>query len=477
MMLAVLAASCQEKIEPDSTGKPDTEGTDSPSNGGSTDEEPSWPENQQGKSYIWDGESIPQITINISIPNWNYLLSSHDKNPVLSAFVSCDAIFDNEAVRDTVRLTGIRLCDNADGNRPEGTKGTSHSKTETTWNFFNFELDFDRYKEGRTLRNVKGMILKSCNNDPTYARERYCYELFHRYGIWIIGENNYCRVSIHVEGDDAPAYIGVYQMIEPIDPDYITDRSEWFEGEEGYIWKCTDGATLLTIGGTIGADNGNAEMKNYLLMNNQEELQSASAQLSDFITKLNALRDTQFKAWITSVCNVRLLLKTYAVITTAGMYDDYWNAGNNYFLYFNSKDPKKYKVFFVPYDFEKSLGTADPDVIYDTATVNPYVWGKNTLPLISKLLMHEEFRSIYTDALYELTLAEAYLFDYNYSIDAIRDLMYQVSFYTANDTGKYMNAKDLPVSWNSPKAYNLTKDDQMNFFKVRSEVIREAIGQ
>lgn len=91
--------------------------------------------------------------------------------------------------------------------------------------------------------------------------------------------------------------------------------------------------------------------------------------------------------------------------------------------------------------------------------------------------MHEEFRSIYTDALYELTLAEAYLFDYNYSIDAIRDLMYQVSFYTANDTGKYMNAKDLPVSWNSPKAYNLTKDDQMNFFKVRSEVIREAIGQ
>ncbi|MBR2129106.1 MAG: CotH kinase family protein [Bacteroidales bacterium] len=66
-------------------------------------------------------------------------------------------------------------------------------------------------------------------------------------------------------------------------------------------------------------------------------MQAASSQLSDFIGRLNSLRDTKFKAWFASVCDIRLLLKTYAVITTAGIYDDYWNAGNNYFLYFNSK--------------------------------------------------------------------------------------------------------------------------------------------
>ena len=90
--------------------------------------------------------------------------------------------------------------------------------------------------------------------------------------------------------------------------------------------------------------------------------------------------------------------------------------------------------------------------------------------------MFDEFRSIYTDALHELTLDYACLFDCSYSVDAVKGLMYQVSFYTQNDTGKHMHANDQPASWSSPKSYNLTHDNEMNYFKARSETIRKAIG-
>ena len=472
LLCIFMAISGCGKIEPEpiTPPEPDKPQVNPPA------EKPSWPEDKQGKAYIWDRASIPEICINISVSNWNFLLSSYDKKPDISSYVSCNVVFDNEESIDTVKLAGIRIRDNADGARPEGNKGSTHSPTEKSWNFCNFEIDFDRYKEGSTLRNVGGIFLKSCINDPSYARERYCYDLLERYGIWTISRNQYCRLSIHVEGDSSPAYIGVYQMIEPVDDSYILDREKRFEGSDGFIWRCSNGATLTNFGISASADKGNGENGIYLLMNNPESLSAASAQLTDFISKLNKLRGKEFQGWIISVCDVKLLLRTYAVIATVGMYDDYWNTGNNYYLYFNSKSQDDYEVFFIPQDFEKSLGNIDSDIMRDPGNADPYTWGNKNLPLISKLLQFEEFRDIYTEALRELILPEAYLFDYGYSLNTIKDFMYQVSFYTANDTGKLMSAKDRPSGWNSFD-YNLTQDNDRNFFKVRSKAIKAAIGE
>jgi hypothetical protein len=154
------------------------------------------------------------------------------------------------------------------------------------------------------------------------------------------------------------------------------------------------------------------------------------------------------------------------------MYDDYWNTGNNYFLYFNSYNPESYKVFFIPYDFEKSLGNNEmKDLTDDPALQNPYQWGSTTVPLVTRLLQHEEFREIYTNPLYELTLPEAYMFNNEDNTYIIRDLMYQVRDYTKNDTGVSMNPTDSPAPWSTNRKYNLTLENQYNFFKVRSETI------
>lgn len=475
ILASVLTICGCGKIEPDPIPIPPAE-QEKPEEG-TEQEKPSWPEDQQGKSYIWDDTAVPEICIRISNGNWNYLLTCFDKNHDISPYMSCDVIFDKKGSVDTVRNVGIRLCDNNDGMRPEGISGDSHSATDAKWGLSNYQIDFGFYKKDKTLRNVKGIMLRSCVNDPTFAREAFCHELFGLYGIWTVGRHSYCRLSIHVEGDTEPAYLGVYQMTEPFDEDYICDRAGRFFSQDGYLWRCSAGAFLRDADIRTTADSGKGESSTYLLMNNQDRHATAEKQLSEFISNINKLNDKAFQAWIISVLDVRLFLRTYAVMVCAGLYDDYWNTGDNYYLFFNSMDEGRYNVFFIPYGFDKSLGSSEKAIMPDPGMQDPYHWGRSIAPLVNKLLQCEEFNEIYTDALYELTLPEAHLFNSTENIYIIQDLMGKVSYYTKNDTGLCMKAQDRPVEWSSQKRYNLTKDDENNFFRVRSERIRAMIGQ
>ena len=455
------------KIETDPTPQPDN-----PEQPTVKPEKPSWPEGEQGKSYIWNSDIIPEICVEISQSNWNALLTYHDINRDLSPYVKCDIAFSRSNAADTVRASGMRIRDNIDGMRPEGSVNEAHSNTGAKWGLCNFELDFNHYDSDNSLRNVQGMLLRSCVNDPTFARERFCSYLLDRFGIWTVSRNRYCRLSIHVEGDQAPAYLGVYQMVESVDQQYLNDRRSEFGRSEGFLWECSEGAFLKSGETGIGADNGKAEKRQYLLMNNQDKLATAKAQLNDFIKNLNTLKENEFQSWITSVMDVELFLRTYAAITTTGMYDDYWNTGNNYFLFFNSYDPARYKVFFIPGNFEKSLGNNEIGSFQDPGVQSPYQWGKSSSPLISRILNNKDFRQIYTNALYELTLPEAYLFNMEESRHVIKDLMNEAGRYTKNDTGLCMQPYDRTAQWSTNKKYNLTEMNEYNFFKVRSEAIQ-----
>lgn len=469
--ICVLAGSCRSKIEPDPILPPEepVEKPDIPA------PKPEWPEGQYGKSYIWDEDAVPEFHISFSKKQWNNLLAGYDKNPDVTAYFKCTAVFDKEGVRDTIADTGIRLFDNADAMRPEGTSGGKHNKDKAQWNMSNFELNFTRYSdsEDHTLRKVRSVFLKSCYNDPSYARERYCYDLFERFGIRTIGKNIYCRLNIYVEGDEAPAYIGLYQMIEPVDYSYIEDRASLFGSAEGNLWKCSGGASLIpTTSLATGTDNGNGEDFQYLLVTNKDSKAAAITQLNSFMKNIKSLKQDEFCSWIRKVCDVELLLRTYAVNVAVGMWDDYWNRGNNYYLYFNSTSADSYKVWFIPFDYEMSLGNSRAGIMSDPGRQNPYEWGKQGNPLIARLLQDPEFRDIYRNALLELTLPEAYLFEPEISTAIVNDLMYQASFHASNDTGIGKGTKDKTAPWSNHPEYRISVPDANNFFTVRSEAIR-----
>lgn len=468
ILSAALLSSCK-KITPDPI-VPDT--PDLPSDTTETPG-PDWPEGQTGTSYVWDEDHIPVFHITIAEKQWNKLLNAYDINPDVSEYVQCNVIFDKGGVRDTITNVGIRLFDNVDAMRPEGNQGEEHSD-DPRWKFSNYQLNFLKYvnKEEHSLRKVGSVFLKSCVNDPSYARERYCYDLFRRFGIKTVSRNIFCRLNIHVEGDAKPAYFGIYQMIEPINQEFIDEREPIFKNRSGYLWRCRDGASLTSVPASCGTDNGNGENFTYMLMNNKSGLAEAQKQLYEFTSNVKSLHPDKFIRWFETVCDIKLLLRTYAVSVTTGMWDDYWNRGNNFYLYFNNTSPDSYKVFMIPHDFEMSLGNSNYKVMADPGKQSPYSWGKNGNPLISRILQSEEYMEMYRSFLLELILPEAYLFDYRISKEIISDLMYQASFYVKNDTGYNIGTKDITAGWSNHPEYRIREDNDQNFFKVRAETIR-----
>ena len=159
-------------------------------------------------------------------------------------------------------------------------------------------------------------------------------------------------------------------------------------------------------------------------------------------------------------------MRTYAVNVAVGMWDDLWNNGNNYYLYFNSLDKYDYKVFLLPYDYDNTLGTSNA---YDAAKQDPYNWGDKGL-LIERMMKFEEFRKIYRDELKRLVSSSENLMYPPIAIQRVQNWQSKIQNYITNDTGEDMEIKDRPASWGSWGDYRLMSTNN-NYFYVKAETI------
>lgn len=428
----------------------------------------------EGVEYIWDESVIPEIHISISLDEWNKLLKEYDKNNHIVDYFHCDVDYIKGGEKITIEDAGVRLRGNTSRRRPEGVSGEAHKKDNADWHHCHFGLNFRKFNKDdeHELKGIRKINLKWFKDDPCYVRELYCYDLFRRYNIWTAANDTYCRLWIHVEGDSKEAYFGVYQMIEPVDSKFISKRKEYFGSEDGNLWKCGYPATFRDINASIGLDEDKGIDYVYEYKGDEEYYDGAVAQLKDFMLKLQGKSDESFYKWIKEVCDVEFLLKTYAVNVAVGMWDDHWNNGNNFYINFNSYDLYNYKVFFIPYDYDNSLGTSSNcENINDSGRHNPYDWGEKGL-LMERLMKFEEFRKIYKDALLELLDPENELFDMNASIKRIQYWHNKISKFVSNDTGEDMIIEDKPAFWGNHSEYRLIDSGVNNFFRVKEESIR-----
>ena len=160
-------------------------------------------------------------------------------------------------------------------------------------------------------------------------------------------------------------------------------------------------------------------------------------------------------------------MKTYAVNVAVGMWDDYWGNMNNYYIYFNSNDKYDYKFFFIPYDYDNTLGTSN---IIDAGRQDPTRWGDSSRKLISKLLEYPEYRKIYLDALRELCNDDN-LFGATGSMQRIAVWQNLIRQYVPNDTGEDMVIEDRPASWSNHSEYRIMSPGSNNFFTVKKNSI------
>ncbi len=202
----------------------------------------------------------------------------------------------------------------------------------------------------------------------------------------------------------------------------------------------------------------------YDLKTNKAELETAKETLSGFIHDLNSLKGEAFAQWIKRNMDVELFLKTYAINTLCGNWDDYWANSNNYYLYFNRKEQR---FFFIPFDFENTLGTAGIDRT-DSGVHNPLKWSDNKNPLVRKILLVQEFRNIYLKALYELVDPEKKLFYREHSIARIKWWRALIQDHILNDTHEDELFYDRPAFWGSQPRYRLLSRPN-NYFETRAK--------
>ena len=264
-------------------------------------------------------------------------------------------------------------------------------------------------------------------------------------------------------------------MIEPIDDEFIERRVDgMFGNDKGFLWKCghADGpADLNGLDGSWSIDLDNGVNYTYEFKGDEEDYDAAKEQLEDFILKLQGKGEESFYNWIKTVCDVEFLLKTYAVNVAVGMCDDHWNNGNNFYLYFNSKDKFDYQLFFLPYDYDNTLGTSwHIGVTSDPGRQDPYNWGDTGL-LMERLMRFDEFRKIYRDALQELVDPENGLMDTDASMARIKAWQERISPYVSNDTGEDMSIYDKAADWGNLHDYKLMTKGNNNYFEVKTKTI------
>ena len=428
--------------------------------------------------WVFDMDVLPEVRIEVSEQQWNELLTKYDESSKTSHYIHCDAEFKSKGETYDFADVGLRLRGNTSRRRPEGNGGEMHQRNNADWHHCHFTLNLHKFQkdDDHELRNVRKIYLKWHKDDAAYCRELYCYDLFRRYGIWTAPYSSYCRLWIHVEGDSRPAYYGVYEMIEAIDDKFVKKRKSLFGDHEHNLWKCTSPATLnyddIVYAAIHPDDSG--EYVSYELKTNTDNFDVAKAQLIEFSRKLTKLQGEEFRSWIASVCDVKLLLRTYAVNVVVGMWDDYWNNSSNYYLYFNSSDKENYKVFLIPFDYDNTLGTSlNSGIQNDSGVQDPLNWGDTGRnPLIGKILQFEDYRKIYVDALNELCSPSKDLFYYEASHARIQRWHNMIGNYVDNDTYEDCYIEDRPAWWGNRHDYRiLDPNSPMNFFKVKASSI------
>ena len=424
-----------------------------------------------GLAYIFDLTALPEIHIKVSVEEWNRLLTLYDQDQNTDEYIHVDATFTKNGEQHAFTDAGLRLRGNTSRRRPEGNGGEMHKKDNADWHHCHFMLNLRKFvkDDAHELGGVRKIHLKWSKDDPTYVREMYCYNLFRRYGIEAGLRTSYSRLWIHVEGDQKEAYYGVYEMLEAVDEEYLKNRLELFGSADHNLWKCGYPAGLNDTNDNNFWSDEEAGTTNrpYVLKTNTENFAAAKAQLVDFILKLNGKTGDSFKTWIQQVTDVELLLKTYAVNVAVGMWDDYWCNQNNYYIYFNSSDKYDYKFFFIPYDYDNTLGTSS---IIDAGRQDPLNWGDNGRKLIRKILDYPEWRAIYVKALNELCSSDE-LFKMEGSVKRVKGWQELISPYISNDTGEDMKIEDKPASWGNHSEYRVMDTGSNNFFKVKASSI------
>ena len=401
--------------------------------------------------FIFNNTTLGTTTISIKRSEWNKLCDNYRYFYKNENYVHAENYkYEKDGKVWSIPNVGFRLRGNTSRYCPQGKdNGREQGQMNAEWNknYYDyaekpnsdyrqahFKVDFEEFlEEGEDLKMsgcMKGVALKRM--DGSCTREIFCYDLFHRYGIWTAPRASHTRLILKIIEDKKGNIVttvnyGVYEMFEEVNKQSLKARANGenaaenaWKNDKGNLWKCT---TDLTDPGDYGMgvenvaiefnEDGNRtkiidERYPMDLKTNKDKLEDAKKEMKDFISELNELSDTdieQIKAFYEKWFDVDFFIKTLAVSVLCGMDDDYWGNANNYYLYFDTGKKGSGKLYYIPYDYDNSLGGSIHEGGFNN---NPLEWGlgKNR-PLIDKFLKVPEYKEKYINLLQEVSAEDS----------------------------------------------------------------------
>lgn len=310
---------------------------------------------------LFDLENRVEVKIDISQEELENLQKDYEtyrekdsKSPIYrNASMSVTITTETESNTYIIENVGIRMKGNT-------SRTDFYSKEEGQYNLIHFRVDFG----DRTFATLKNLELRwNKNDDSTYVREYYAYEMYRDMGV-LAPHINLATMEV------AGVHQGVFTICEPIDKVFI-EKNVGLTDQGGDLYKCNWAGGIganLTKKCSIGIeDEETAQFYNYDLKTNKKD--SEHEQMKHLIAVLNQPKVT--KEEIAAVVDMDSFLAFEAVTYFTGNPDDIRNDYNNYYIYFLKSSGK---AVFIPYDVDRVFGlTKDWNPLKNAMTdVNPF---------------------------------------------------------------------------------------------------------
>lgn len=337
-----------------------------------------------GEDPIFRENEVTEIRVELASEDKMFLLANENRQS--EVYVTAAVTLNNSALKNArIPNIGIRL---------RGNTSRGHLKRS-------FKIDFQEFG-GEKFKGHKKINLKPNVNDPSHVRELLTMRLYRQMDV---PAARVAPAALYFNEE----YMGVYLMVEQVDDEFIDKR---FGHEEGFLYKCSFGATL--------EDNGRIANEN-LYEPKLNETQDTKTELQSFVEVLNGAPDEIFQEEIQQVFEVDRFIRQLAVEAITGHWDGYSYLNNNYYLYYNERSTK---FEFLVYDTDNTWGIDWVNRDWATRDLNHFHRHGHPRPLTSRILDVPEFRHRYNACLnkvFQLYFTEEALFPVFSNLEQLLD--------------------------------------------------------
>lgn len=318
---------------------------------------------------LFSDSKVFTVKINMSDASYNDLVT----RPLLKRWYPADLEF-NGAVVEDVRV------------RAKGTSTLRHigslKRDHKSFGRYSFRIAFHKGKSGKFM-GMKRLDFNSGYGDPTLMRDAVAYRVLREAGV---PASEVSFVDLWV-GDK---HLGVYQMIEPVDGEYVEKHfpKDHASDQKGNLYKAfsslqwQEGQTLPQF--TRGRPPQLALKTN----RGTPEAEAGHKTLMAFLESINS--------GAVDMIDTDNLTRYIAAMTLISNYDSYFANRGNYFLY-EHRSAKRFAM--IPWDFNLALGRSikkgkpceDPVVLINHPTIPPL----DERPIIARVLERNDLRAQY----------------------------------------------------------------------------------